>query len=236
MAEFFRRVEKKYIINQEQYERIMAKMNGEMIEDSHGQSKICNIYFDTKNYDLISHSIQKPVYKDKVRLRSYNVPNEEDTVYLEIKRKYDGVVSKRRIEFKLKDAEEYLENKDTYHAGGQVQNEIDYYFEHYNLVPTMFLSYDRRAYYDKNDINFRITFDTNIIARNYDLELEDGSYGTDIFEQDKYIMEIKTLGAIPMWFVNILSEEKIFPCGFSKYGEAYTQIVLNANGVKEYVI
>ncbi len=236
MAEFFRRVEKKYIINQEQYEHIMAKMNGEMIEDSHGQSKICNIYFDTKNYDLISHSIQKPVYKDKVRLRSYNVPNEEDTVYLEIKRKYDGVVSKRRIEFKLKDAEEYLKNKDTYHAGCQVQNEIDYYFEHYNLVPKMFLSYDRRAYYDKDDVNFRITFDTNIIARNYDLELEDGSYGTDIFEKDKYIMEIKTLGAIPMWFVDILSEEKIFPCGFSKYGEAYTQIVLNANGVKEYVI
>ncbi len=236
MAEFFRRVEKKYIITKEQFLYIQELMKDRMIEDEHGKSKICNVYFDTKNYDLISHSIQKPIYKDKIRLRSYNEPSENDFVFLEIKRKYDGVVSKRRVKLKLKEINKYLSGKEIETTGTQVQNEIDYYFKHYDLHPTMFLSYDRIAYYDKDDSNFRITFDTNIKARNYNLILEKGNDGQAIFEEDKYIMELKTLGAIPMWFVEGLSRKNIFPCGFSKYGEAYTQIILNANCVEKYVI
>ena len=236
MAEFFRRVEKKYIINKKQFEIIQDRMQDKMIEDSYGKSKICNVYFDTPNYDLISHSIQKPVYKDKIRLRSYNEPTEKDSVFLEIKRKYDGVVSKRRIKLPLNEAYKYISGEKIETKDVQVQNEIDYYFKYFNLHPTMFLSYDRIAYYDKNDSKFRITFDTNIIARNYDLALEKCDEGKPIFEEDKYIMELKTLGAIPLWLVDSLTEENIFPCGFSKYGEAYTQIVLNANCVKKYVI
>lgn len=236
MAEFFRRVEEKYILNAEQFNKIQEAMKDIMVEDSYGKSKICNVYFDTKNYDLISHSIQKPVYKDKIRLRSYNEPTENDFVFLEIKKKYEGVVSKRRVKLKLPDVYKYFSGEDVETTGTQVQNEIDYYFKHYNLHPTMFLSYDRVAYYDKNDSNFRITFDSNIKARNYDLSLEKGEEGIHIFEEDKYIMEVKTLGAIPMWLVESLSKEKIFPCRFSKYGEAYTQIVLQANSVKKYVI
>lgn len=109
MAEFFRRVEKKYIITNEQYECIKNRFKDMMIQDVHGKSKICNIYFDTDNYELISHSIQKPIYKDKIRLRSYNTPKKEDLVYLEVKRKYEGVVSKRRLQIKLKDVYKYFE-------------------------------------------------------------------------------------------------------------------------------
>lgn len=236
MAEFFRRVEKKYIITEEQYSYIKEKMKEKMVEDRYGKSKICNIYFDTPNYDLISHSIQKPIYKDKIRLRSYNEPKEDDFVFLEIKRKYDGVVSKRRVQLKLEDINKYLLGKNVETTGTQVQNEIDYYFNHYNLKPTMFLSYDRIAYYDKYDKNFRITFDTNIIARSEELILENANEGYRIFEENKYIMELKTLGAIPLWVVEILSDKKIFPCGFSKYGEAYTQLILKSNCVKKYVI
>ena len=225
MSEFFRRVEKKYIITKEQYTMVEESIKYKMIEDEHGRSTICNLYLDTEQFELIQHSITKPIYKDKVRLRSYNVPTNNTNVYLEIKRKYDGVVSKRRIEMNLNEFYQYLNHKDEI-EDEQVKKELDYYFYHYNLKPSMFLSYCRKAYYDKEDNDFRLTFDSDILARNYDLELEKGVYGEYILEKDKYIMEIKTLGAIPIWFVKILDELKISPCGFSKYGEAYTQLIL----------
>ena len=235
MNDFFKRVEKKYIITEEQYKFLTESMKNNMIEDEYGESTICNIYFDTENYDLIRHSITKPIYKDKVRLRSYNTPNLDSTVYLEVKRKYEGVVSKRRIEMALRDFYKYIENRNVANVC-QIQKELNYYFDYYKLIPTMFLSYDRRAYYDKDDRDFRITFDSNILARDYDLKIEHKNVDINIFEDDKYIMEIKTLGAIPMWLARLLSELKLSPCGFSKYGEAYTQLVLNANQVSEYVV
>ena len=234
MAEFFRRVEKKYIINKQQYLILKEIMNKTMIEDEHGKSTICNVYFDTENYDLIRHSITKPLYKEKIRLRSYNIPTLDSNVYLEIKRKFNGVVSKRRVEMKLSDY--YKLEEKIFCKNNQVENELNYYFKLYNLKPKMYLSYFRRAYYDKENRDFRITFDSNILARRFDLEMEKGSYGEHIFEEDKYIMEIKTLGAIPIWFVKILNDLKVCPCGFSKYGEAYTQLVLNANKIVQYIV
>ena len=234
MAEFFRRVEKKYIISKQQYLALKKILNKYMVEDEHGKSTICNLYFDTDNYDLIMHSITKPVFKEKVRLRSYNVPNLDSNVYLEVKRKYDGVVSKRRVEMKLK--EYYNPQKRELNLDNQVEKELKYYFDFYHLSPKMFLSYSRRAYYDKNNRDFRVTFDSNIIARPYDFEIEKGVYGEYILDPNKYIMEIKTLGAIPFWFVKILTDLNVYPCGFSKYGEAYTQLVLKANKLEEYVV
>lgn len=196
-----------------------------MIEDEHGKSTICNIYFDTEQYDLIRHSTTKPIFKDKIRLRNYNIPTLESNTYLEVKRKYDGIVSKRRIVMTLNQFYRYM-NKEIQLEDNQVKKELDYYFEHYKLRPTMFLSYYRRAYYDKENRDFRLTFDSHILAREYDLELEKGNYGVHILEKNKYIMEVKTLGAIPMWFVKLLDELTICPCGFSKYGEAYNKLIL----------
>lgn len=228
MVNFFKRVEKKYILNKEQYIFFKEAIKDKMIEDEHGKSTICNIYLDTEKYDLIRHSITKPRFKDKVRLRSYNIPTLNDNVYLEIKRKYNGVVSKRRIEIPLKEFYNYINKKNPNIQECQIKQEIDYYFEHYSLKPTMFLSYYRRAYYDKENKDFRLTFDSNILARNYDLEIEKGNYGINILEKDKYIMEIKTLGSMPMWIVKLLDEIQICPCGFSKYGEAYIQLICNS--------
>lgn len=231
MADFFRRIEKKYIITRPQYLYLKEAIKEKMIEDEHGKSTICNIYLDTEQYDLIRHSISKPVFKDKIRLRSYNIPTIDSKIYLEIKRKYDEVVSKRRIEMTLGSYYEYINHNNKDSEDNQIKKEIDYYFEHYNLRPTMFVSYYRRAYYDKENRDFRLTFDSHILARSYDLYIERGNYGEHILEKNKYVMEIKTLGAIPMWFVKLLDELKIAPCGFSKYGEAYTQLVLNTSKV-----
>lgn len=227
MAEIFRRVEKKYIVNELQYHKIKEHILDHMKEDKYGKSTICNIYFDTDNYDLISHSISKPYFKEKIRLRSYNIPAPDSKVFLEIKRKYDGVVGKRRIEMKLSDFYKYINDSDSFESSNiQIKKELDYYFKLYNLKPAMYVSYKREAYYETNNSDFRLTFDSEIISREYDLNLEKGVYGKDILGKGKYIMEVKTLGALPKWFVNILNEASILPGSFSKYGEAYKEFIL----------
>ena len=227
MAEIFRRVEKKYILTKEQHDKVLVLVNDYLVSDQYGKSTICNIYFDTDNYDLISHSIEKPYFKDKVRLRSYNVPSKDSKVYLEIKRKYDGVVGKRRIEMTLSDFEKYIEDKNSLDISNkQIKSELDYYFNLYNLKPAMYISYSREAFYQRDNPDFRLMFDSQIQAREYDLDLSKGSYGKDILGSGKYIMEVKTLGAMPIWFVNILEECNILPGSFSKYGEAYIQFIL----------
>ena len=237
MADIFRRVEKKYIITEAQYKVLKKALKDYMVEDEHGKSLICNLYFDSRLYELISHSITKPFFKEKIRLRSYNVPGKNSDVFLEIKRKCDGVVSKRRIGMKLFDFENYLNDKNSLeHQSRQIKSELDYYFDRYNLRPTMYVSYSREAFYQKDNMDFRITFDSNIIAREYDLNLDSENYGTRILENGKYVMEIKTLSSIPLWLVPILNELKIMPCAFSKYGEAYTQLVLGANTCETCVV
>ncbi len=237
MKDIFRRVEKKYIISKNEYLKIREEIDKYVKMDEYGKSTICNIYFDTDKYELISHSITKPYFKEKVRLRSYNVPNENSMVYLEIKRKEESIVGKRRIGMKLNDFNKYMNNnKLVSNSNIQIKNELDYYFDRLDLHEKMYISYDREAYFDKTNPDFRITFDSNIKARDYNLDLSKGSYGRFILEPDKYIMEVKTLESIPLWFVKLLTECKVMPCGFSKYGEAYTQLVLGANTAKTCVV
>lgn len=227
MAEIFRRIEKKYIVNEIQYHKLKAKILDYMNEDNYGKSTICNIYFDTNDYKLISNSISKPYFKEKIRLRSYNIPNKDSKVFLEIKRKYDGIVGKRRIEMTLSEFENYLKNSNTLeNSNKQIKTELDYYFKLYSLKPAMYISYSREAYYEKNNSDFRLTFDSNVLAREHNLKLDSSIYGKDVLGNGKYIMEVKTLGALPLWFVNILNELEIIPGNFSKYGEAYKDFIL----------
>ena len=229
MNDIFRRIEKKYILDKQQYEQIREILENYVFQDTYGKSTICNIYFDTENYELISHSITKPFFKEKIRLRSYNTPNKESTVFLEIKRKAEEIVGKRRISMKFSDFINYMKNaKEVKNNNAQIKNELDYYFQLYNLSAKMYIAYDREAFYAKDDRDFRITFDSNIRARNYDLDLNKGTEGENILDKDKYVMEIKTLGSIPMWFVKVLEECKVIPGSFSKYGEAYARLVLCA--------
>ena len=225
--EIFRRIEKKYVINKEQYEELKKALEGHMREDRYGRSVVCNIYFDSDDYSLIRNSITKPYYKDKVRLRSYNTPDEDSKVFLEIKRKCGKVVGKRRIEMNLNQAKKYLIDREDVDVNNkQIKNELDYYFDFYNLKPKMYVAYDREAYYEIGNDDFRVTFDNNILARQYDLELSKGKYGKRILDEELYVMEIKTLGVIPLWFVHAINKCNIQPGHYSKYGVAYEELVL----------
>jgi SPX domain protein involved in polyphosphate accumulation len=167
-------VEKKYLLTKEQYNQLLNRIEPFMLRDKYGLHTICNIYYDTDNYDLIRISSERPIYKEKLRLRSYGIPSEEDTVFLEIKKKYKGTVYKRRISLRLKDAVNYLEHGIKPCCDNQILHEIDYFIDYYKPSGKVFIAYDRTAFYGREDASIRITFDQNIRSRTYDLDLSKG--------------------------------------------------------------
>lgn len=201
--------------------------------DSHSKNgdfyRICNVYYDTPTNEIIRKSINKPVYKEKLRLRSYGIVGLQDKVYLEIKKKYRGLVNKRRTSIQLGEAYQYIDTKEKpelqSYMNGQVLNEIDYFLQRYTLIPALYLSYDRNAMYGKEDSSFRITFDTNIRTRRYDVGLDKGNQGDLLLPQNIWIMEAKMERAAPLWFVEILSRYKLYQTSFSKYGTEYKRTI-----------
>ncbi len=218
--QIFRRIEEKYLITKEQHDFLLKKIDNFIEKDEYFESTICNIYFDSASNDLLIRSIDKPLYKMKIRLRSYGIPRKKDDVFLEIKLKYKDIVGKRRIKLKLGDFYNYM-NKGIYDSNNQIMKEVNYFFQYYNLQPSYYLAYDRKSYKGIKESQLRITFDRNLRSRKEDLKLELGDAGKKYFKEDTYIMEIKTLDSIPLWLARILSELKIFPISFSKIGNVY---------------
>ncbi len=231
--EVFNRVEKKYIIDDYSYHVLNEKLSAYMIEDSFCTGNrfysISNIYFDTWDDELIRCSIDRPIYKEKLRLRSYGIPTLEDKVFLEIKKKFKGVVNKRRTVLQLSEAYDFLlDNKfpmPNSYINEQVLNELKYFMELYKPVPKVYLAYDRKALFGKEDGGLRITFDTNIRTRRERLRLESGDDGEKLLQKGTWLMEIKTVGSMPVWLSELLTELKIYGCSFSKYGTEYKNYI-----------
>ncbi len=256
----FKRYELKYMITREQKDVILRAMEPYMVQDKFGRSTIRNIYFDTDDYILARHSIAKPDFKEKLRIRSYAAASPDSTVFVELKRKFDHVVYKRRValpeNFAMKWTQGFagrLSGSGTASSGTagsitgktargdgagnphselaalppQMTSEINYFLNYYGtLRPAVFLSYDRLAYRMRDaDSDFRVTFDENILFRDYDMSLESDIYGTPLLEDGKVLMEIKCSGGIPLWMTQVLSEEHIYKTSFSKYGTAYSRYI-----------
>ena len=212
-------------MNQKQYESFLKKINDYVEEDKYFKYKICSIYFDTNNYDLIRNSLEKPIYKEKVRIRSYGKVENEDKIFFEIKKKYKVITNKRRITLTYENLKNYLnKNKIPDNSNIQIFNELDYLMNYYELKPKVFISYDRISFISKENKNLRITFDNNLNYRLNELNLDDEKGKT--FNNDKYILEIKTLDSFPIWLVKALSELEIYPTSFSKYGSIYKNYIL----------
>ena len=219
----FQRVEKKYLVTEEKYNMFIEKIKPYMKLDAYGMHTICNIYYDTENFDLIRKSLEKPKYKEKFRIRSYGVPSLDDKVFLEIKKKYKGIVYKRRISLTLKQAQDYLENGIRPNADSQILKEIDYFLNLYDLDKKVYLAYDREAYFGIEDDNIRVTVDKSIRSRFNNLDLSSGDYGELLLPNGYRLIEIKVPVSYPLWLVKILSELEIYPSSFSKYGNVYIQ-------------
>lgn len=227
--EVFNRYEKKYRISDACYRKLQERLPEYMEADAYSQDgglyTICNIYYDTLQNDLIRHSLEQTFYKEKLRLRSYGLAAPEDKVFLEIKKKYNGLVNKRRTKLTLAEAYSFLRTGEMpaykQYMNAQVLNELYYLIHRMELVPALFLSYRRVAMFGKEDKDFRVTFDRDIITRRYDLGLHYGIYGDRLIPEDEWIMEVKIDKAMPLWMAGILSEFQIYPATFSKYGTEY---------------
>ena len=218
----FERTEKKYILTMAQRRMLLKTIDEQIREDQYGESTVCSLYFDTEDYRLIRTSLEKPAYKEKLRLRSYSTPKSDSNVFLELKKKYNGVVYKRRQTLSYSQAMDYL-NDGKLPNQSQIMKEIDWTIGHYEgLKPKMFIAYDRTAFYSKTDENLRLTFDKNVRFRTEQLELAAGSFGEVILSPELCIMEIKALYAMPLWLTEALAKLNIYPGSFSKYGTAYT--------------
>ncbi|WP_306479687.1 polyphosphate polymerase domain-containing protein [Mediterraneibacter sp.] len=222
----FKRYELKYLLTRQQKEQILQEMSSYMKLDDYGRTTIRNIYFDTDNFRLIRHSLEKPVYKEKLRIRSYRPVCTRDPVYVEIKKKYKSVVYKRRLQLPEEEVMESFENGTPLPIRSQIGKEIQYFRDYYEgLHPSVFLSYEREAYYALDGSDFRVTFDENILYRRQEFSLGSSIYGIPLLSEDQTLMEIKTSGGIPLWMSRVLTENHLYKTSFSKYGSAYQRML-----------
>lgn len=218
----FKRYELKYLLNRKEKEQILLAMEPYMELDDYGRTIIRNVYFDTDTFRLIRRSLEKPVYKEKLRIRSYKPVRTTDPVFVEIKKKYKSVVYKRRLQLPEEAVMESFQTGKPLPVHSQIGDEIQYFRDYYEtLRPSVFLSYEREAYYSLDGSDFRVTFDENILYRKQDFSLGSEIYGSSLLNEDQTLMEIKTSGGMPLWMSETLTKLHLYKTSFSKYGSAY---------------
>ena len=217
----FNRYEKKFLLDEDTYIRFKEELDTYMEEDEYGIHTIRNIYYDTPTNELIRASIEGPKYKEKFRVRCYGAPSYDSMCFLEIKKKYKGLVNKRRVAIPMEEAEKYLITGELPTNPNQIFKEIDYFFSHYTLEPKRYIAYDRLAMFGREDPDFRVTFDINIRSRTTNLTLYSDENNSYLLEPGQRLMEVKISAAMPLWFARLLSKYQIYPTSFSKYGNFY---------------
>ncbi len=228
----FKRYEIKYLISLEQERALRALSSYRVHEDEFGKSTIYSLYYDTQDFALIRRSLEKPAYKEKFRIRSYGPATPESTVFLELKKKFQQVVYKRREQAAYSDAVNYLGHGVPLSGNEQILSEIDYFISIYpGLAPKVLMTYEREAFYSDDQPNIRITFDRNILWRDRDLTLSCRPYGEQLLDENTVLVEVKTIGSVPLWLSGFLSCEGIFPTSFSKYGSVYKNNLLGKGAI-----
>ena len=219
----FERYEEKYLLNTAQYQAMMAGLRGRMQPDLFGRSMVSSIYYDPQDYRLIRSSLDKPDYKEKLRVRAYGTPTAESKAFVELKKKVDGIVYKRRVEMPLSQANLLLSGKKT-DQDTQITREIQYFVRFYQPQPRVLLSY-RRVAYTGAENGLRITFDDDIRFRTTALRLNAGIWGQELLAPGMTLMEIKAPGAMPLWLCELLNRNHMYPTSFSKYGACYRDYI-----------
>lgn len=226
MADVFCRRELKFLLSDTQLQAVQETIHHRMEPDAHGLNTICNLYYDTADFRLIRHSLSHPVYKEKLRLRCYGIATDTSDLYLELKKKYKGVVYKRRVKVAEAEGLGFMDQTCDLHKENQITRELLYFRDFYKtLRPQVYLCYDREAWYDPLDRGFRMTLDRNVRYRTTDLSLSSPFGGREILQPGQTLLEVKAEGAVPMWLVELLNREQIRKQSFSKYGRAYEQML-----------
>lgn len=231
----FQRYEFKYLMDLRQMQAVLTAMAPYMVPDAYSHSSIRNLYLDTPDYRLIRRSLEKPVYKEKLRVRSYGRAGECEPVFVELKKKYRAVVYKRRISMPQNAAMACLNGTQSW-PDSQIGRELAYAVDFYSsLRPAVFLSYERDSFRGTEDEGLRVTFDREIRYRQKELTLDSDPWGVPILPSGQVLMELKVAGGLPLWMAHVLSEQGIFKTSFSKYGAAYQSILLSRQrGERKY--
>lgn len=223
----FKRYEYKYFLTPSQKRKLLEESDGRLELDQYGRTTIRNVYYDTDNFRLIRTSLDHPVYKEKLRTRSYQRAGKDDMIFVEIKKKFEDVVYKRRIAIPKVSAENWIDSRNPMPFKTQITSEIDYFLNFYEgLKAKAFISYEREAYYDMTDPEFRVTFDENIMARSVDLDLGGDIWGYSLLPAGTTLMEVKIPGAMPVWMAAFLSANNINKISYSKYGSYYKDYLM----------
>jgi len=225
MQSIFKRYEAKYLVSKAQYAALRRAMSPYMSPDQYGAYLVQNLYYDTAQWDVIRASIEKPAYKEKLRLRCYGMAEKDSLFYLELKKKYKGVVYKRRIELPAGALASHGVRTLTSNASSQIARELSYYLQANDVTERIYIAYQRAAFAGIADEELRVTFDTDILFRTDDLRLANPSGGQCILPEGQMLMEVKTLGGIPIWLARTLSAHSIYPTNFSKFGTCYTAYI-----------
>lgn len=249
----FKRKEIKYLLSSEERNALLPILKACMEPDAFAHSSISNLYYDTPDFRMVRRSLEKPMYKEKLRLRSYGTPKDTSTVFPEIKKKAMGIVYKRRISLPYQEAVSFLSRQqiastdtcdrttqqipstDMYDGTTrQIFHELDWMLASYeDLAPRVFLSYERDSYKGISDPSLRLTLDQDILFRTDRLDLREGAFGEAILLPNQTLMEVKISNAAPLWLAQALSEIGTFPVSFSKYGRAYERICRDPRWRKE---
>lgn len=223
-----KRYELKYLLSAEQTAYLRSRLEGHMQVDQFGLTSIASLYYDTPDYRLIRASLEKPEFKEKIRLRAYGLATDESPVYLELKRKAYGIVYKRRVQSTIPLVEKFFAEDGEDIAGGQINKELKTFRDYYRpLVPACLIIYDRTAYFEPGG-DLRLTIDSNPRYRTEALDLKSSMEGISLLGEGWTILEVKVQNAMPLWLAEILSTGHIYKNSFSKYGEAYRQQLLKA--------
>ncbi len=221
--EVMKRYELKYLLSAEQTDYLRERLKGHMEVDEFGLSSIASLYYDTPTYELIRRSIEKPPFKEKIRLRSYGLATDTSPVFLELKRKAYGIVYKRRVQSTIPQVHRFFAGESDVFAGGQINREITTFRDYYKtLVPACLIIYDRTAYFEPGG-DLRLTIDNNPRYRADDLTLKKDMEGISLMPEGWTILEVKVQQAMPLWLSEILDTGHIYKGSFSKYGTAYKQ-------------
>lgn len=220
----FERIEKKFRLTPAQYEQLLPVLEEHMARDAYGETRIFNIFYDTPDLYLIRRSVERPLFKEKLRLRSYGIPAEDSLVYVEIKRKLNGIGYKRRISVPFADAKRLLRGEKIATEQTQIEQEVAAFVKRYHPRPAVCLSYLRYAMYGREDPLFRITVDRDLRYRTARPEAPDENGMLPVMpDHDSWmLMEIKAMNAIPLWLTDAMSRLKIYQAPFSKIGTCYT--------------
>lgn len=251
-SDVFERKEMKYRITAAQLAELLPVLQEHLVPADFADATVRSLYYDTPGDDLIARSIEGPLYKEKLRLRVYGDGYDPAMpAFVEIKKKFKGIVYKRRVMLSLAAAEAFLDGmpyeealaaypladkklaaqvRENAAKNKQIANEIAFFMQRYApLQPSILTACSRCSLVDPDGGDLRITIDTQLCAKHRPTNIGDVDGAGALIGEGDAIMEIKSTFALPLWLTSALSSVGAYKQSFSKCGAAYAQAMRTQN-------